>query len=85
MIAGLAMTLAIENGIERPYRDLVKNTELLHEAAKELERTSQTVFKAQVLFTKYIEADYQMETALQKQFSRIDEAGQRALDAINRI
>lgn len=85
MIAGLAMTLAIENGIEKPYRDLVRNTANLKEAAAELERVSRTMFDSQILFTQYLEADVQMETALQAQMSRVDEAGRRALDAISRV
>lgn len=85
MIAGLAMNLAIENGIEKPYRDLVSNTTNLRAAATELERVSRTMFSNQILFTKYLEADVQMETALNNQMCRVDEAGKRAFDAISRI
>lgn len=85
MIAGLAMTLAIENGIEKPYRDLVRNTESLQAAACELERVSRNVFRSQILFTRYLEADYRLEKELQTQLDRVDEAGQRAFEAINKI
>ncbi len=85
MIAGLAMMLAVENGIEKPYRDLVQNTSNLHEAARELERVSQTVLGGQVLFTKYIEADARLEEKLDEQFDRIDVAGNNALAAIMKI
>jgi hypothetical protein len=85
IIGGLAMTLAIENGIEKPYRDLVRTTGLLQEAARELERVSQTVFMGQVLFSKYIERDLLLEEDLLEQFERIDRAGLEALDAINKI
>lgn len=85
MIAGLAMNLAIENGIEKPYRDLVSNTTNLRAAATELERVSRTMFSNQILFTKYLEADVQMEAALNNQMRRVDEAGKRAFDAISRI
>ena len=85
MIAGLAMTLAIENGIERSYHDLVRNTKNLNEATYELERVSQTVFNGQKLFTKFLQADIQMETALQEQLKNIDLAGIRALDSIHKI
>lgn len=85
LIAGLAMTIAIENGIEKPYRDLVRNTQNLKEAATELERLSRNVLNGQILFTKYLEADVQMERKLQDQMSRIDEAGQRAFETISKI
>lgn len=85
LIAGLALTLAIENGVEKPYRDLLRNTENLRDAAQELNRLSQTMFKGQVLFTQYLVADAQMEQEFQNQMRRVDEAGKRALDAINKI
>lgn len=85
IIAGLAMTIAIENGIEKPYQDLVENTASLKEAATELERISSTMFNGQLLFTKYLETDVQMETALQTQMSRVNEAGRCAHGAVSRV
>jgi hypothetical protein len=85
LIAGLAMTLAIENAIEKPYRDLVRNTSNLHSALTELERVSQTMVMGQMFFTKYLEADIQLESRMDEQFKRIDAAGERALDIINQI
>lgn len=85
LIAGLAMTLAVENGIEKPYRDLVNNTQTLQSAAKELEKVSETALKSQVLFTRFIEINSQMDKAINKQLERIEAAGQRARDIINKI
>jgi hypothetical protein len=85
LIAGMAMTLAIENGVEKPYLDLVKNTSALREAAQVLEETSQTVLKGQILFTKFLESDAELEERLNMQFNRIDAAGNNALNAINKI
>ncbi|MDL2216202.1 hypothetical protein LJB81_00545 [Desulfovibrio sp. OttesenSCG-928-M14] len=85
MIAGLAMTMAIENGIEKPYRDLVRNTTYMHEAALELERVSKTVLMGQVLFTKYLEADADLEQQLEAQFDKIDAVGNEALALIMKI
>lgn len=85
MIAGLAMTLAIENGIEKPFRDLVRNTQSLQAAATELERASQTIFRGQLLFTKYLQGDFELDAALHDQLARIDRSGARALDIINQI
>lgn len=85
LIAGLAMSFAIENGIERPYRELVSNTEELRETTLVLEDLSRTMFRGQALFSQYLEADFQMETMLQYQMKEIDRAGDMAVDAINRI
>lgn len=85
MIAGLALTLAIENGVEKPYRDLLRSTENLREAAVELERLSRTMFKGQVLFSKYVQADMMLEKEFQTQMKRVDEAGKRAMEVINKI
>ncbi len=85
MIAGLAMSLAIENGVEKPYKDLVSNTITLHAAARELDSVSRVALQTQTFFLQYLQADAELEEALQDQFDRIDQAGARALDAINRI
>lgn len=85
IIGGLAMALAIENGIEKPYRDLVENTQNLRAAAEELDRVSQNIFMGQCYFNKYLQQDNALEEALNMQFSRIDEAQKRALDAISKI
>jgi hypothetical protein len=85
VILVLAMAFASENGIEKPYRDLVRNTGHLQNAVHELERVSQTIFMGQVLFGKYLEVDASLETQLEERFTRIDEAGMRALEAVNKI
>lgn len=85
MIAGLATSLAIENGIEKPYRDLVSNTATLHAAARELDRVSRVALQSQTLFFQYLQVNAELEKTLQDQFDRINHAGAHALDAINRI
>ena len=85
MIAGLAMTLAIENGIEKPHQDLVRNTTCLHETARELAKTSQSVLLGQMLFTKFIEADIQMGKEFDDQLDRIDEYGREMRAAIEQL
>lgn len=81
----VASGIAIKNCIERPYQDLVRNTTTLNEAAAELERVAGNMMKGQVLFGKFLEADAQMETKFQNQMSRIDQAGQNALDSILKV
>lgn len=85
LIAGLAMSFAIENGIERPYREIVENTTALCEATAVLDGVSQNMFKAQVLFSNYLEADIRMEAVLQNTMQEIDEAERKAHEAIDLI
>lgn len=85
LIAGLAMNFAIQNGIEKPYRNLIENTNNLKSALSELEQISQNVFHAQMLFTKFLKKNGQMDKEFEFQVKRIDELGQSALETINRI
>jgi hypothetical protein len=85
LIAGLAMNMASENGIEKPYQDLVKNTAYMYEAAQELERLSQAVFISQVLFTKFIEENVRLDQRLKDQMCIIDQAGIEAFNSIMKI
>lgn len=85
VVVAVAGAIAVKNCIERPYQDLVRNTTSLNEAASELERVSGNMLKGQMLFGKFLEADFQMEAQFQNQLSRIDRAGQDALDSILKI
>ncbi len=85
IIAGLAMSFAIENGVEKPYKELIQNTSLLNESARELEKISQNIFLGQVCFTKYFEEDVRLEKNIQQQFKNIDKAGNNALESILKI
>lgn len=85
LIAGIAMMVAIENGIERPYRELLFNTGELNSAATELQRLANNIFAGQVLFTKILAAEVELDKRLDAQMAGIDKAGRRALESINSI
>lgn len=85
LIAGLAMDLAIRNGIEKPYINLVKNTHNLQKAIFELEQVSRNVFYTHVLFTKFIQENLRLDNELKIQMDRIDAAGSSAFESINRV
>lgn len=85
IVAALASGIAVQNHIERPFKDLVANTTNLKEAAAELDRVSQSVFQKQILFTKFLETDIAKENQLQASLRRVDEAGKTALEAISKI
>lgn len=85
VVAALGAGIAIKNGIEKPYLDLVRNTETLKDAAAELEKVSQSMFQKQILFTRFLEEDARQETQFKATLGRVDEAGKDALDAIYKI
>lgn len=85
IIAVVAGGIALKNGIEKPYQDLVRNTESLKAATSELDRVSRNLLRGQTLFGKYLEADAERETQIQNQMAAVDRAGQSALNAILKI
>ncbi len=84
-IAAIAAAIATKIGVDRQYRHLLSNTQTLRDAAGELERISGQMSKKQILFTKFLEADAQMEETINNSMRRVDAAGQSALDAISKI
>lgn len=85
LIAGMAMNFAIENHIEKPYRQLVENTTHLADAARELQKVSSTVFASQVLFAKALEEEAYLDKLFAVQLHELDKAGERAALAISKI
>lgn len=85
IVAVVGGYIAIKNGIERPYRDLLRNTNTLREAIAELDKVSHNLFKGQLLFGKYLESDARMETQFQERMDAIDKSGKQAVDAILKI
>lgn len=85
IVAVVGGAIAIKNGIERPYQDLLRNTNTLRESVAELDRVSRSFAKGQRLFGKYLEAESEMENGFQNQMTAVDKAGANALDAILKI
>ena len=85
IVAAVGSAIAIRNGIERPYRDLMRNTATLNGATAELDRVSRSFAKSQRLFGKYLEVDSEMESGFQNQITAVDKAGANALDVILKI
>lgn len=85
LVAGAAMSFAMEVGIEAPYRELVSNTRDLRESALLLEEVSQGIFHGQVHFTAFLTVDAELDTAIRS--SLADGAGKGAAmaAAIDRI
>lgn len=82
LIAGIAMMIAIENGIERPYRELLSNTDDLNNAAAEFQRMADNVFAGQVLFTKILAVEGELDKKIDGKMADVDAAGHKALESI---
>lgn len=85
LICSMAMELAVENGIEAPYRELVSNAVALRAAAQLLDEVARQILEGQVAF----ESALLKETALDERFQQEAECGatlnaimQRAIDRI---
>ena len=67
IIATMAMNLAVENHIEKPYRDLVRNSRNMVESVQILEQVSASIFQGQVYFRRFLEMDAELDSAFQQQ------------------
>jgi len=80
IICSMAMELAIENGIEAPYRDLVSNTKSLRDSARLLDEISRQIFVGQVNFERFLLAD----AGLDNDFSRQTTIGTASTEKMRR-
>lgn len=85
LIAGMAMQSAIENGVERPYRELMLNTALRRSAAEELERVSVRVFQGQILFGRMLEEEHRLDTLFYASMKRMDANNDKLRDILSRF
>ena len=85
LIAGLAMQIAMENHIEKPYRELMENTFLLNESMKILEETSKNVFIGQIAFGSFLHEESVLDKALENQMKRNEFSKTRMKSAIDKL
>lgn len=85
MICSMAMSLAIENGIEAPYRELVSNAASLRESARLLDDLSQNMFKGQVCFEQFLIEDARMDGLFSSRMLESTELSSAMKRAIDRI
>ncbi len=85
LIAGLAVTLAIEHGVEGPYRQALENTAALTAAQQVMRESAEGMAANQRLlaFFTLMDADLQHQTNLQ--LARVDAAGARMNAAISQL
>lgn len=85
IIATMALQFAIEEHIDKPFRELVENTTALEAAIQELERVSLGMYAGQVVFGKYLEETYLLDLAHQDMDRRLALAGAEMRNAIDSI
>lgn len=85
VIATTAMNIAIENHIEKPYRDLVRNSRNMTESVKILEQVSSSIFQGQVYFRRFLEMDLELDSAFQQQMHKGRQTMTDMRAAIDRI
>ena len=67
MVAQMATTLAVENGINTPYRQLVAESQTLPESAAMLTDVSNRIFEAQALFEHFVTVDAKLDRSFNEQ------------------
>lgn len=85
LIAGMAMNIAIENHIEASYKHLVENTGHLKECMDVAQTVSNQVFEGQVIFSKFLEQEAQMDVEIDKLDREIEQAGDDMSSAIDML
>ncbi len=87
LIAGLAATLAIENGIEKPYQDLIRNTSAVLDSINELMNTGQSVVLGQNVMVDFCKHESRLNQNFRNTFAEIEikqSNARRAVDLLKR-
>ena len=83
LIAGQAYAFAVENHIEKPYRELMENTSALKDVLNLLQEVTNNICKSQIVFTAFLAKDAELDAGFQKQHDRIENSGRRMSRAID--
>ena len=75
LIVGVAVTLAIENGVEKPYREVLANTTAIASAGRAMQECSEVMAYGQKAFVGFLVMDSNLDQATQDQFQRLDDLG----------
>ena len=85
LICSMAMDMAIENGIEAPYRELVSNAASLTDSARLLEEVSQQIFRGQVTFQGFLVADAEQDSRFNDRSAQSAELTENLRHSIDRL
>ncbi|WP_281072729.1 hypothetical protein [Succinivibrio dextrinosolvens] len=88
LIAGLAMSLAIESGVEQPYKDLLRNTYSIKKTAETLINTSKSIYLGQQLMEQFVIKNSELNSDIQNSLKRLEtkrKETDQALDELTKL
>ncbi len=85
LVAGLAVTIAIENGIEKPYREVIANTTALVAAGDAMRDCAEAMAYGQMVFVGFLVVDADLDQRTAVQIGVLDQLGDDMKKAIQRI
>lgn len=85
LIAGQAMNIAIQNHIEKPFKEVIANTEALLECEKGMHTTVQSFLIGQQAFEAFVKEESKQDKRLAAVTQDIESAGTEMRKAIDRI
>jgi len=85
MIVGVGVNFAIDNGIEKPYREVMANTEVIVSASKAMKQCSEVMEYGQKAFVGFLMVDAELDSETVKQFKSLDQLGEAMDNSISQI
>ncbi len=85
LIGGIAMQFAIENHIEKPYKELITNTALLEESMGLFQEISNNIFQGQIIFNAYLYEERRLNNDMDTIMQSMAEAKQKKSNAIENV
>ncbi|MFA7691922.1 MAG: hypothetical protein WCX86_03380 [Candidatus Hydrogenedentales bacterium] len=85
LIASMAVTIAVERGIEKPFRELIENTQALVAAQKIMQETAKAFAQGQAVFEAFLIEEHRLNIASEQAKDFMDTAGVNMSRAIDRL
>lgn len=85
LIAGIAMQFAIENHIEKPYKEIMRNTELLKDCGITMHETAHSFLMGQQIFQAFLEKEQELDINFAVVSNELEDAKVRMKQAIDNL
>jgi hypothetical protein len=85
MLSGFAMQFAIENGVEKRFREVLQDTNQVKKTLESLKYTAEKFSDGQTLFAHYVEKEGEMHIEFSRAVENIEYAGIGMRNAIDKL